>query len=89
MCLFVTVCCNPKIVHEIQPYGVQGPLRITTNREDQSFHEVATLNLLPLKVHFNQHSMANILSMSDVANLKGGRLSMDLVIDRAILLHYG
>ena len=57
----VTVCSNPKLVHNIQPCGSQGPLRITTNGGGQSFYEVADLNILPMKVHFNKDSMANIL----------------------------
>ena len=63
-------------------------LHITTNGGSQAFYETATLKILPLTVHFNHNSLANILSLSDVANLPGARLTMDLSVDRAIILHF-
>ena len=39
-------------------------------------------------MHFNPKSLANILSLSDVANLPEARITMDTALDRSILLHY-
>ena len=42
-----------------------------------------------MEVHFNAHSaIANILSVSDVANLPNAKLTMDTSEDRAIILHF-
>ena len=87
-CSTVSVCCNKDMVTGIKPCGDDGPLRITTNGGAQAFYNTATLKMLPMTVHFNAKSLANILSLSDVANLPGARLTMDTDIERAIVLHY-
>ena len=46
------------------------------------------MKLLPLEVHFNPSSIANIISLSDVANLEGARVTMDSSVARAINLHF-
>ena len=40
-----------------------------------------------MKVHFNANSIANIVSLSDIANLDGAKLTMDTSVERAINLH--
>ena len=57
--------------------------------EDRNFfNQTADLKLLPMKVHFKKDSLANILSLSDVANLKGARITMDSEIEHAIILYH-
>ena len=87
-CSTVSVCCNKSLVSNIKPCPKNDELTIVTNGGTQVFDNTADLNLLPLKVHFNEHSLANILSLSDVANLPGARVTMDTDLDRAIILHY-
>jgi hypothetical protein len=87
-CSTVSVCCNKSLVSNIVPCTPNDELTIVTNGGTQVFDNTADLNLLPLRVHFNEHSLANILSLSDVANLPGARVTMDTDIDRAIILHF-
>ena len=61
---------------------------VITNGGAQTFSQEASLKALPLKVHYNADSLANILSLSDVANLPGALLTMDTEIERAIILHF-
>jgi hypothetical protein len=87
-CSTVSVCCNPKLVDNITPVANDDGMTIVTNGGSQFFDKTADLKLLPLKVHFKQDSLANILSLSDVANLQGARITMDSEVEHAILLHY-
>ena len=60
---------------------------VITNGGSQHFGAEADLSIFPMKVYFNSDSMANILSLSDIANLEGARLTMDTEVERAIRLH--
>ena len=87
-CSTVSVCCNPNLVKDITSCSTSDALTIITNGGSQTFKQTATLNLLPLDVHYNPDSLANILSLSDVANLAGARITMDSKVERTINLHY-
>ena len=62
-------------------------LRIHTNGGTQTFHQLGDLKFLPLKVHVNEKSMANILSLKDVAALDEVRVTMDSKKERSIAVH--
>ena len=87
-CSTVSVFCNKELVTNITPCAEGDELHIITNGGSEIFKNTASLNLLPLQVHFNPASLANILSLSDVANLSGARVTMDTSQARAITLHY-
>ena len=87
-CSTVSVFCNPVLVKNIISCAPGDGITVLTNGGSETFNQVATSTLLPLQVHFNSSSIANILSLSDIANLEGARLTMDTHIDRAINLHY-
>ena len=87
-CSTVSVCCNKALVHDITTVTGNDELTIITNGGSQIFKQTATLNILPLPVHFNSNSLANILSLSDVANLPGARITMDSTVEKAINLHH-
>jgi hypothetical protein len=87
-CSTVSVCCNPNLVQNIKPIANNDGMTIVTNGGSQYFNETADLKLLPMKVHFKEDSLANILSLSDVANLPGARITMDSEVEHAILLYY-
>ena len=86
-CSTVSMYCNADLVHHITPCPENQELNIVTNGGSETFPYIATSKLLPVPVHFNPHSLANILSPSDVANIPGARLTMDTEIERAIVLH--
>ena len=87
-CSTVSVCCNPQMVQHIRECAPGQGITVLTNGGSQSFNKTADLNCLPIEVHYNAESMANILSLSDVANLEGARITMDTDVERAIVLHY-
>ena len=84
----ISVCCNPDLVTNIQQCVPGKGVTVVTNGGSQTFEEVADLKVLPIKVHFNPASIANILSLTDVANLPGARVTMDTERERAIVLHF-
>ena len=48
------------------------------------FTKIGDLKLFPFTVHVNEQSMANILSLKDVANIPGIRVTMDTDSSRSI-----
>ena len=87
-CSTVSVFCNNDLVSNITLCPEGEELHIVTNGGSEQFNYTATANLLPLQVHFNSQSLANIFSLSDVANLPGARITMDTSLDKSIILHY-
>ena len=87
-CSMVSVVCNPALVHGIKTCAPGQSVTVITNGGAQTFEKTATLNALPLSVFFNPYSLANILSVSDIANLPGAKIMMDSSIEKAIILHY-
>ena len=64
-------------------------ITVVTNGGSEKFQQQGTLKLLPLKVHFNDNSIANIISLSDIANMDGAKLTMDTSVECAINVHVG
>ena len=88
-CSTVSVFCNSSLVHNIRKCAPGQGLTVVTNGGAQTYDHTAEMEMLPLKVHFNTHSIANILSLSDVANLPDTKITMDTSQERAMLLHHG
>ena len=81
--------CNEELAHDIRDCLPGDGITVITNGGSEVFKQHGTLNLLPLKVYFNAESIANIVSLSDIANLEGAWLTMDTNVERAINLHIG
>ena len=79
--------CNPELVKDIEDCPSGDELTVITNGGSEISKQRATAKLLPIDVHFNPHSLANILSLRNVANIPNARLTMDTAVDHAILLH--
>ena len=80
---------NPDLVTNIKPCTSQNEtITVVTNGGRQLFEHIGTLNLLPLDVHFNAFSMANILYLKDVADLPNVKITMDTTVERAIIVEY-
>ena len=47
------------------------------------------MNLLPIPVHFEEDSLATVLSLKDVANIKGFYVTMDNRAEQSILVYLG
>ena len=57
-----------------------------TNGGSKTFTQMAPFKFLPMEVHFNPYSMANILSIKDVASIPGSHISMYSRNERAIIV---
>ncbi len=51
------------------------------------FDQQRTCNILPIKVWFNDQSLAKILSMNEVVNIDGVSITMDTSIENAIIVN--
>ena len=50
--------------------------------------KIAMFNLLPIKMHYSPQSLANIISMKDLSNVKGVKIRMDSTVKKAIVVEY-
>ena len=88
-CSTASVARTRSLVMNIKACSSDDVLTVHTNGGPKSFLETAELKLLPIRVHFNEESMANILSLKDVASLPGVRIRMDTIQERAIFVELG
>jgi len=63
---------NSNQVHNISRCADSNILVISTNGGDRWFTQKVTLNIFWIKVHFNESSLANILSLKDIAKFQRG-----------------
>jgi hypothetical protein len=87
-CSTASVACNGDLLSDIQPCSPDDSLTIYTNGGSQHFDSKGKLNMLPVDVHFNGGSMANILSMKDVVSLPSVKVTMDSMKERALLVEF-
>jgi hypothetical protein len=86
-CSTVDVTNNPDHVTNITFCDSNDRLEIVTNGGSMKYHHVADLCLLPLRVHYNELSMATILSLASVIELPGYFARMDSRMESAILVY--
>ena len=58
-----------------------------TNGGHPYFGQMGDLLLLPMKVHINESSMADILYFAEVANITGVHINMDTSKEKSINVH--
>jgi hypothetical protein len=63
-------------------------IRVETNSGYKNLDHIGKFKMFPLDVHFYATSMVNILSFQAIASLKGVRITMDTVVERAINVEY-
>jgi hypothetical protein len=88
-CSTVSVACNQDLVTNIRDCASEECLTVHTNGGSQFFNRMGMLMVMPIPVHFNPDSMANILSMKDVVSLPGVTVTMDSSKERALLVSFG
>ena len=64
-------------------------LVVHTNGGFNTFTKIAPLNILPLDIHINEDSMADILSLKDVASIPGVHIMMYSSKERDINFEHG
>ena len=86
-CSTVDVTNNPDHVTDIQRCNSTDEMKIVTNGGSLKFHHEANLKLLPLKVYYNEYSMATIISLASILDLKDHYATMDSREELAILVY--
>ena len=86
-CSESSIVMNTTLVHGIKHCSKNETLLLVTNGGSMRFDQMGTLNLFPMKVHVNSASMANILSLKEVGDIHGVRVTMDTSQERAIHVH--
>ena len=79
-CTTRSVSNNKNMVNNITNYKCDDCLKLYTNGVTTICKQMAKLRLLPLNVHFNEASIATIISFSDVCDIHGIRVIFDLNI---------
>ena len=73
-CSTSDVAKNPNIVKNIRECTPEERLTAYCNGGAQLYNLIVTLNIFPIEVHFKKDSMANIVSMKSVSEIKGARV---------------
>ena len=77
------------MVTNLQKCSEEDYLKIYTNGGVLEYNQMGDFVHLPLKIYYNPLSIANILSLKAVSEIKGYRVSMDTSEDPSIRLHHG
>ena len=76
-CSTHSVSNNKKLVRDIVDCTRENFLTMSTNGGDKTFTKKAILRLLPIPVHFEEDSLATVISLKDIANIDGVYVTMD------------
>ena len=63
-------------------------LHIVTNGGSLEYKTMGTLKMFPMVAHYNEDSIANIISLHRVASLRGVRITMDTNIEKDMIFHF-
>ena len=77
-CSSASVCCNIDLVTNISKCTDDEILTMETNGGEQKYEHMATLKALPINFYFKSDSLANIIALSDVVEMPGVSVTMDL-----------
>ena len=62
-------------------------LNIVSNGGSVKYDTMEHFALMSMSVHFNEHSLANVLSYAQISNMKNVRITTDTAIQKAIFVH--
>ena len=65
------------MVRTLHYYTEDEILAVHTNGDLKTFAKITPLKLLPVDIHINEYSMANILLSKDVSFIPGVHITMD------------
>ena len=85
-CSTVSICFNEDLIRHIRKSEVDEELTVITNGEKQTFKNMAILKYMPLQVYFKSDSLANIISLRNVANIPGVSITMDTEKERGTMV---
>ena len=79
---------NEEIIGNIFDCTSDETLTVYTNGGSNTFTQLEPFKFLPMEVHLNPNSMANILAIKYVSSIPGVHISMDSSKERVIILEY-
>ena len=85
-CSTVNVCKNVSIVTGVRKCHEGEELTIVTNGGSQKYDQIGFFKYLSLPIYYNPKSIANILSLKQVASVPDVRITMDTFKERAIFV---
>jgi hypothetical protein len=83
-CSGASVFRNRSLVKDVKACAPSEVLTVLTNGGSKTFTKKGTCVFLPVTVHLNESSMANILAFRDIVNIPGARVTLDTDVDRTI-----
>ena len=88
-CSTNTVFNNCSFLQSIVACGDEDSLTMRSNGGSLDYYLKSTLKMFPLEVHFNENSMANIISLFDLINVPGVIITMDTRKDSGFNVTFG
>ena len=88
-CSTDNVINNENLVKNIRPCKRGEEMRMVTNGGHMDFNKEADLLMLPIKVHFNKDSIANVLSFKKLSEVPGVHITTNTRKERAFFVHIG
>ena len=86
-CSTASMCNNLKLVKNVRECSRGQKLKIYTNGGELKYDKVVDFIYLPMEVHYNEGSIANVLSLKDITNIPGVHVTMDTLKEKAMLVH--
>ena len=81
------MACNPQIIENIRQCSDEESLKIITNGGSLVYDQIGKSKYLPIDMHYNPDSIANVFSLKSVADLEGIDVRMNTGADRSISVH--
>ena len=88
-CSTDNVVNNVDMVNNLRPCSEEDALKIYTNGGALDYDQAGEFAYLPIKTYYNPESIANVLSLKAVSEMKGYQVTMDTQNDPSIKLHHG
>ena len=76
------------MIGNIRDCTLEKTLTVYTNGGSKKFTQISPFKFLPMDVHLNQDSMANIIDIKNVVSILGVHISMDSTKERAYFVEY-
>ena len=79
-----SVCANVDLLENLRSCNDEETLHIVTNGGLLSYNVIGDCKLIPVQMHYNGDSIANVLSLKSVTSIPGAHVTMDSNVERAI-----
>ena len=87
ICSTASVCNNLDMLSDTRICNEDEELTVITNSGSQSFKLIGNFKHLPMEVHYNADSLANVLTFKHVSEIPGVTIIIDISKDSGILVH--